>query len=251
LQDAGLPVAETAFYEVTLDYGEGPVTLGLYTVIEVVDDTVVDRYFGSDDGNIYEGEGSAAGFAASSYDQIEDSFQKENNEDEADWNDIEALFEVLHSDERISDPAAWRADLESIFNIDAFLKWLAISAIIQHWDAYGNMSHNYYLYDDPETGQLTWISWDHNMAMSAGMGSGNRRGGPGSQGVSLDKAEIGEEWPLIRFLLDDAIYLRLLPGLPGQDSCRALQCRSYAGAIRGNGGSDRSLCSCRRGPRGL
>jgi spore coat protein CotH len=207
LQDAGLPAAETAFYEVTLDYGEGPVTLGLYTVIEVVDDTVIDQYFGSDDGNIYEGEGSAASFAASTYDQIEDSFQKENNEDEADWSDIEALFEVLQSDERISDPAAWRADLESIFNVDAFLEWLAISAIIQHWDAYGNMSHNYYLYDDPETGQLTWISWDHNMAMSAGMGAGgDRRGGLGSQGVSLDRAEIGEEWPLIRFLLDDPIY---------------------------------------------
>jgi hypothetical protein len=46
LEEAGLPAAETAFCEVILDYGEGPVTLGLYTVIEVVDDTVVERYFG-------------------------------------------------------------------------------------------------------------------------------------------------------------------------------------------------------------
>jgi len=172
LEQAGLPAAETAFYEVILDYGEGPVALGLYTVIEVIDDTVVGRTFGSDDGNIYEAEGSAASLAASTRDQIEASFQKESNEDDADWSDIEALFDALHSAQRTRAPAAWRAGLESVFDVDAFLEWLAISAVIQHWDAYGAMSYNYYLYHDPESGQLSWISWDHNQAMSAGMGGG-------------------------------------------------------------------------------
>ncbi len=202
-----MPAAETAFYEVILDYGEGPVTLGLYTMIEVIDDTVVERYFGSDDGNIYEAEGSAASLAPSTYSQIEESFQKENNRDEGDWSDIETLFDVLHSEQRTSDRAAWRADLESVFDVDAFLEWLAISAVIQHWDAYGNMSHNYYLYHDPDTGQLAWISWDHNMAMSAGMGGGGR--GPGGRNVSLDKADVGDNWPLIRYLLDDPVYYAL------------------------------------------
>jgi spore coat protein H len=208
LEEAGLPAAETAFYQVVLDYGEGPVSLGLYTMIEVVDDTVVERTFGSDDGNIYEAEGSAASFAASTYDQIEQSFQKENNEDEADWSDIESLFKVLHDDQRTRDPASWRATLESVFDVDAFLEWLAISAVIEHWDAYGNMSHNYYLYHDPDSGQLTWISWDHNMAMSSGMGGGGRRG-PGARSVSLDKADVDDNWPLIRYLLDDPVYYAL------------------------------------------
>jgi spore coat protein CotH len=203
LEEAGLPAAETAFYEVILDYGEGPVSLGLYTMIEVVDDTVIDRYFGEDDGNIYEAEGSAASFAASTHDQIESSFEKENNEDEADWSDIDHFFEVLHDDQRTENPAAWRASLESVFDVDCFLEWLAISAVIQNWDAYGAMSHNYYLYNDPETGQLTWISWDHNEAMSSNIGGGR---GPGNRSVSLDKAEVGEAWPLIRYLLDDPVY---------------------------------------------
>jgi hypothetical protein len=208
LEEAGLPAAETAFYEVVLDYGEGPVTLGLYTMIEVIDDTVVERYFGSDDGNICEADGPAASFAASTNGQIEQSFQKENNKDDTDWSDIESLFEVLHDDERTNDPAGWRANLESIFDVDGFLEWLAISAVIQHWDAYGNMSHNYYLYHDPDSGQLKWISWDHNMAMSAGMG---RRDGqsPGTSTVSLDKAEVNDNWPLIRYLLDDPVYYAL------------------------------------------
>jgi hypothetical protein len=208
LEEAGLPSARTAFCKVILDYGEGPVTLGLYTMIEVVDDTMVDRYFGSDDGNIYEADGSAASFAASSYDQIEQSFQKENNEEEADWSDIEALFEVVHAERRTTDPASWRANLESLFDVDGFLEWLAISAVIQHWDAYGNMSHNYYLYHDPDSGRLKWISWDHNMAMSTGMADRGGRG-PGSRSVSLDKADVNDSWPLIRYLLDDPVYYAL------------------------------------------
>jgi spore coat protein CotH len=205
LQEAGLPAAETAFYEVILDYGQGPVSLGLYTLIEVVDDTVVERTFGSDDGNIYEAEGPAASFAASTRDRIEDSFEKENNRDQDNWSDLEALFDVLHDEQRTREPAAWRAELESIFDVEGFLEWLAISAAIEHWDAYGAMSHNYYLYHDPGTGRLAWISWDHNMAMSKGRGDPGGRG-PASRSVSLDKAEVTGDWPLIRYLLDDPVY---------------------------------------------
>ena len=205
LQEAGLPAAETAFYQVVLDYGDGPVSLGLYIAVEVIDDTVVERYFGGDDGNIYEADGTAASFAASTYDQIEQSFQKENNEDEADWSDIESLFEVLHDEQRTSDPGSWRSSLESIFDVDSFLEWLAITATIENWDAYGNMSHNYYLYHDPDSGLLEWISWDHNEAMSARTaGRGGR--GPGGMSVSLDMAAVNENWPLIRYLLDDPVY---------------------------------------------
>jgi spore coat protein CotH len=212
LEEADLPAAQTAFYEVILDYGEGPVSLGLYTMIEVIDDTAIERYFGSDDGNIYEGEGSAASFTATTYDQIEESFEKENNEDEADWSDIENLFDVLHSDQRTSDPAAWRAELESVFDVHGFLEWLTITSVIQNWDAYGSMSHNYYLYNNPDTGRLTWISWDHNEAMSLEMGGwGGRVGGrgPGNRTVTLDKTDIDDNWPLIRFLLDDPVYYEL------------------------------------------
>ena len=37
LEKAGLVAAETAFYEVLVDHGEGAQSLGLFTVIEVID----------------------------------------------------------------------------------------------------------------------------------------------------------------------------------------------------------------------
>jgi len=209
LEEAGLPAAETAFYEVMLDYGEGPISLGLYTAIEVIDDTVVERVFGADEGNIYEADGSGVSLAKGTADLIQASFQKENNEAEADWSDIESLYAVLHSDLRTTNPEAWRAELETIFDTDSFLEWLALSAAIQHWDTYGGMNHNFYLYHDPESGQLVWISWDHNFVLGASAGGSGRQGGgngPGWRSTSLDKAEVGAEWPLIRYLLDDPVY---------------------------------------------
>jgi spore coat protein H len=93
LDEAGLVAAETGFYEVLLDYGQGPNSLGLYTVIEVIDDTVIGRYFDDDSGNTYEAEGQAASFAEGTTGQIEASFQVESNEEQADWSDIRGLYD--------------------------------------------------------------------------------------------------------------------------------------------------------------
>lgn len=226
LDKAGLVAAETASYEVLVDHGDGARSLGLYTMIEVIDDTVVDRYFDDDSGNIYEADGQAASLADGTAEQIEASFQKENNQSAADWSDVEELYTILHSDERITDPQAWRQRLEAVFEVDDFLEWLALSAVIEHWDTYGGMSHNYYLYHDPASDKLTWISWDHNLVLGAlpggrmgGQGGqpgqmpqrapqeGRGPGGRGGRGsTTLDKADVGDDWPLIRYLLDDATY---------------------------------------------
>lgn len=216
-REAGLPSAQTAFYAVYVDYGDGPVYFGLYTAVEVVDNTVIQTQFADDSGNVYKPEGEGAAFVDGTF--SEDSFDKETNEDEADWSDILALFAALHDETRTTDPATWRANLEAVFDADEFIHWLAVNTIVQNWDTYGQMAHNYYLYNDPTTGQLTWIPWDNNMALG-GAGGGN--GGPGgdrgfrqpgadmnattetTNAISLDN--VGDNWPLIRYLMDDPVY---------------------------------------------
>ncbi len=194
-RESGVPAAQTAFYEVYLDYGEGSTYLGLYTMVEVVDDTLIETQFDDDSGNVYKPEGTGASFAANSF--SESSFDKETNEEEADYSDILALYDALHNETRTSNPASWRTELESVFDVDGFLHYIAINNIIQNWDTYGNMTHNYYLYNDSETGLLTWIPWDNNEAFS----SGKR---PGALSLSMD--EVSANWPLIRYLMDDPVY---------------------------------------------
>ena len=201
---AGVPAAETAYYLVYLDRGDGAGAqlLGLYTAVELPDDTLIETQFADDNGNMYKPDGAGATFAAGSFDEA--SFDKESNKSSG-YEDVLALFAALHAGARRSDPAAWRAGLEAVFYVDGFLRWLATNQLIQSWDAYGATPHNYYLYADAARGgALTWIPWDHNLALSPGLGRSGTGGFGRPRTLSLD--EVGAEWPLIRFLLDDVVY---------------------------------------------
>jgi spore coat protein H len=200
-RETGVPSAQTAFYAVYIDYGEGPIYFGLYTAVEVVDDTVIQTQFDDDSGNTYKPSGAGATFAAGSF--SEDAFDKETNQSEADYSDILALFDALHADTRTSDPATWRANLEAVFDVEGFVRWLAVNIVVQNWDTYGQMAHNYYLYTDPTTGLITWIPWDNNMALMASVGGGR---GEARGGLSIDLENVSSDWPLIRYLMDDPIY---------------------------------------------
>jgi len=195
-KNAGLAVSHTAFYTVYVDHGDGPQYFGVYTMVEEVDDTVLDEQFSDDDGNLYKPDGDAATFATGTFN--EDEYVKKNNEDEADFTDVESLLEILHDETRTTDAAAWRTNLEAVLDTDVFLKYLAINTVIQNWDTYGRMSHNYYLYNNPETSKLTWIPWDNNEALQ----EGNREGS-----AALDFSNItASEWPLIGYLYQDEVY---------------------------------------------
>ena len=53
---AGIPCAQTTFYKVFINFGEGLKYCGVYTMVEVVDDTMINNQFGEDKGNIYKPE---------------------------------------------------------------------------------------------------------------------------------------------------------------------------------------------------
>jgi len=194
-RNAGLVAPQTAFYRIYLDHGDGPVYFGLYTMIEVVDDTVLKTQYYDNGGNLYKPEGPGASFERGTF--AEQWFEKKTNEAIADWADILGVFAALHSDLRQTDATAWRAGLEQVFNVPLFIDWLAVNTVVQNWDTYGKMPHNYYLYHDPDSGLLDWIPWDNNEALFEG-----RAGGA----LSLALDGVGDDWPLIRFLLDDDQY---------------------------------------------
>ncbi|MDE4907697.1 CotH kinase family protein [Methanogenium marinum] len=174
--DAGVAAPDTAFYRVYVDYGEGPVYFGLYTMIESVEDTLIETAFTDDSGNVYKPEGTGATFAEGTFDT--ECFEKKTNEDDGNWSDVEALYTVLNDDTRTTDPEEWRENLEEVFNVDGFIQWLAVNTAIQNWDSYGIASKNYYLYTSPSDGTITWIPWDNNEAISAGKNADTAGGQP-------------------------------------------------------------------------
>ena len=192
----GLASAQTAFCVVYIDNGTGPKYYGVYALVEEVDDTVIETQFDNDSGNLYKPDGFAATFANGSFDTSQ--LELKTNKDSADYSDAKALYDIINSSLRTSNIETWKTNLESVFYVDGFLKWLAANTVIQNWDTYGRMSHNYYLYNNPGNGLLTWIPWDNNEAFNAGNSTRTARS------ISLD--EVNANWPLIRFLMDDPIY---------------------------------------------
>ena len=191
----GLVSPQTAFCVVYVDHGSGPLYYGVYSLVEEVDDTVLDSQFGSSEGNLYKPDGAAASFAAGSYNETQ--MEKKNNEEVADYSDVYSLYTILNSTDRTTEAEQWKTDLNSVFEVDVFLQWLASNIVMQNWDTYGVMTHNYYLYNNPVNSLLTWIPWDNNEALQFG-----KQGGALS--FSLD--EVGSNWPLIRYLMDIPEY---------------------------------------------
>ncbi|MFK8081579.1 MAG: CotH kinase family protein [Granulosicoccus sp.] len=193
---AGVPVSHAAFYSLYVDHGNGPEYFGLYTLVEEVDGSVLDTQFLNDDGNLYKPDDGSANFVKDTF--TPEDFDKKTNEDDEDWSDVMALFSALHDDTYLTDPATWRANLEAVFDVDGFLNYLAVNGIIQNWDTYGRMTHNYYLYNNPQTSTLTWIPWDNNESLQEG-----KRGGS----LALDFSNLDNaQWPLISRIYADDVY---------------------------------------------
>ncbi|MCH3882702.1 MULTISPECIES: CotH kinase family protein [Tenacibaculum] len=195
-RNAGLAASHTAFYALYVDHGNGPEYFGLYTLVEEVDDTVLDTQFSDDDGNLYKPDGDAASFADGTYD--EEEYVKKTNEDDADFSDVSNLLSILHDNTRTTDPTTWRTNLDATLDTDVFLKYLAVNTVVQNWDTYGRMTHNYFLYNNPDTEKLTWIPWDNNEALQEGKMGGSH---------ALDFSGLNtSEWPLIGYIYEDEVY---------------------------------------------
>lgn len=191
----GVASPQTTFCELYVDYGDGPQYFGLYTLVEEVDDKVIDNQFSQNTGNLYKPDGDAASFASGTYNESE--MEKKSNEDLADYSDVLSLYNTINSSTRNTNIDSWKTELEKILDVEIFLKWLAANTVMQNWDTYGKMTHNYYLYNNPGNGLLTWIPWDNNEALQEG-----KQGGA----VSLSLDEVGNNWPLIRYIIDVPEY---------------------------------------------
>jgi len=190
----GVPATRAAFYEIYIDKGDGNYQyFGSYTMNEVVEDTFLKNYFGTETGNCYKPDGSGARLRTF----VASSFEHKTNELSADHSDIQAFITALNSPLRTSNPTAWKAGLESVFDVDGFLKYLAAMNTIQNWDCYGRAPHNYYLYNDPTLGKFRWIVWDCNLSFWEG---------DSRKSLTFDMNEVGTTWPLIRYVIDDASY---------------------------------------------
>jgi spore coat protein H len=195
----GVPAPRTAYYRVYIDFGNGLEYNGVYTIVELPDDSMVQDQLGERGGNLYKPESHLSTFDAS-------DFPRQNNQESQDYSDVQALIAAVNNTAlQASNATQWRANLEAVFNVEGFLKFLAVNNAMANWDAYGAVAHNYYLYNHSAK-KLTWIPWDQNLSFNENPGVIGP--GPGSA-LSLTMNEVSSSWPLIRNLADDPVYFGL------------------------------------------
>lgn len=192
----GVPAPRTAFYRLFVDCGdgEGGKYFGLYTMVEVPADPMLEAQFSTSDGNLYKPDGTTASFGGGIL--SEEDFDKETNKDDADYSDVNTLYDAVN--DTFTDGETWKTTLESTFDVDGFLNWLAVNTVIQNWDTYGKMAHNYYLYNDG--GVLKWIPWDNNEALKD-----SDLAGQSPLALELDEGTL-DAWPLISRVLEQTQY---------------------------------------------
>lgn len=171
---------------------------GLYIIAEQIDKTFLKTNFGDNDGNLYKCIGwSELAWLGPDKNAYKPTIELKTNETEDDWTGFIEFVKYLNKHE-ISD-AEYRSKFPQIFDIPAYFKVLAIDILLNNWDSYYDHGRNFYIYDNPETGKMTWIPWDYNLSFSPSQ-INILATNPGSQAFK----------PLIRNLLNDPEMVRLL-----------------------------------------
>jgi hypothetical protein len=77
----------------------------------------------------------------------------------ADYNDIITLCRTVDGTQYATEGELMQA-LEGVLNVDTFLRYIAVTTIIDNWDTYPYTGNNYYLFNNPVSERFEWIPWD-------------------------------------------------------------------------------------------
>lgn len=177
LAEMGVPVSRIAFAWVKADSED----LGLYTMIQDVDKRFFKDVFGTenhgDDGNLYKCTPPGCDLTwqgSTRADYVDETCGEEDgcglilrtNEDDPQaksYSDLISFLDFLNN----TDEAAFKAGIEAKFDVDSFLRYLAVAVVVGDYDGYLGAVDNFYLYHRPDTDQFLFIPWDHNKTYGA------------------------------------------------------------------------------------
>ena len=141
---AGIPAPRCNFAQVNVNGRE----LGVFSNVESIKKRFIARHFDDNDGRLYEG--TLSDFAP---DWI-NTFEAKTNKDDPDRSDLIAVQTALEETDEELETA-----LSKVINIDRFMTYWALEAMINHGDGYALNRNNFYIYNDPTTGLLEFIPW--------------------------------------------------------------------------------------------
>ena len=164
-REAGVPAPRTALAEVTLTVpGEHQKAyLGLYTLVEPVDRAFLKDRFGTDKGLLLRPQGlRGLDFLGDDWEKYRGPYRPlaEPTPDEA-----RRLIEFVRLVQRGNDEQ-FRKEIASYLDVDKFLRFMAVQALIANADGFFTLAYNYSLFLDPNTNRFVFIPGDQELSFA-------------------------------------------------------------------------------------
>jgi len=195
---AGVPSPRTAQAELifTVPGIYDRVSAGTFAFIEDVNDTFLERVMPPGRGLLMKPEGTRGGIQnlGDTWSSYATLYKPERDATPAEQRRLIALAQLVSQPE----VARFRHEIHQHLDVDAFLRFIAVHALISNTDSYLSGSHNYYLYLDPRDSKFRFIPWDQDLSL------GSRPMGNSSTmtGIDIRRPWTGDN-PLLYWVMDD------------------------------------------------
>ena len=141
---AGSPAPRCAYASVKVN----GVNLGIYSHVETVRRSLLERAFGNSDGTLYEGP------YVDFYEGWDGSFEHKTGAEAPGREKIVKLIKVLQSDNEDIEQA-----IGELVHLDSFYTFWSLEGLLGFWDGYSGNSNNFFIYLNPETDKFHFIPW--------------------------------------------------------------------------------------------
>ena len=137
---------------------------GIRNNSEFIDKTFVQSRFGDNTGNLYKCSWPAdltwKGASQQTYKDIlngtDRAYDLKTNETADDYTDLVNFINAINN----SPTDSFVPRIERLFDVQAYLKTLAMEVLIGHWDNYFANKNNYWLYHNMKTGKFVYLPYD-------------------------------------------------------------------------------------------
>lgn len=165
--DAGVPAPKTTLAVVTLSVTGGKYDkerLGLYTLVQNVDKAFLKEHFKADGGLLLKPERMQQGLdhLGDDWGRYAANYQPKRDATAAEQKRVIGFTKLIQR----ADDKAFAKEVGDYLDVDAFLRFMAATAVVANMDSFFTIGHNFYLYLHPDTQKFHFIPWDVDRAMA-------------------------------------------------------------------------------------
>lgn len=138
---------------------------GLYISVEHIDENFVDSRFDNNSGNLYKclwpADLAYLGDDPDAYKLMSGDrrvYELKTNEAADDYSDLAHFISIVNT----TPDSSFAAEIQRVFNVNKYLRIMAVDAAVGSWDNYWYLKNNYYLYHNSATGKFEFIPYDYD-----------------------------------------------------------------------------------------